>query len=334
MSKNFVRQNKATKEWVIYASSRGNRPKDFKQKQKSLQQIQKRDEDCPFCPGNEAMLPEIISERSDSSGQNWQTRIVPNKYPALVPNGNTHRSQEGIYLTMPGYGTHEVIIEDQQHDRTIATMPLQAVETLIETYHQRYVELMSRHRNMLTIIFRNHGARAGTSLIHPHSQLIVTGFVPRHFRWREEQAQRYFDQYGSCVFCDILKFESDYQTRIIAKTSTMTAFIPYHAEVPFEIWIMPNRHQADFGAVSENEKRDLAQVLKEILRKLHIKLNNPDYNYIINTAARYKAGEPQLHWYLQIRPRLTTPAGFEIGSGISINPSIPENDAEFLKEAD
>ena len=94
---------------------------------------------------------------------------------------------------------------------------------------------------------------------------------------------------------------------------------------------MPVKHKADFRDISDREKTHFAAALKTILERLHKKLNNPDYNYIINTSAQYRAKEPQLHWYLQIFPRLLTQAGFEIGSGININPSIPEDDAKFLK---
>jgi UDPglucose--hexose-1-phosphate uridylyltransferase len=93
---------------------------------------------------------------------------------------------------------------------------------------------------------------------------------------------------------------------------------------------VPKSHQADFGDISEGEKDDLAKALHHVMSRLDSRLNDPDYNYIINTAARYKSGEPHLHWHVQIRPRLTTRAGFEIGSGISINPSFPEDDAKFL----
>ena len=183
---------------------------------------------------------------------------------------------------------------------------------------------------MMTIIFRNHGVRAGTSLIHPHSQAIVTGMVPNHIRWREEQAQLYFDEWGRCVYCDILEFEMRNPKRVVLENPSFLAFVPFAAEVPFEIWIMPKQHQASFSQISDESKTFLARGLLDILNRLYTKLNDPDYNYIINTAPQYKAGEPQLHWYLQIRPRLTTLAGFEFGSGISINPSIPEEDADFL----
>jgi UDPglucose--hexose-1-phosphate uridylyltransferase len=327
--KSEIRQNKATKQWVIYAPARGKRPKDF-QRKIERDQLPALDRECPFCPGNEAMLPGIIVELPDPESDGWQTRVIPNKYPALTTDGDGTRYTEGIYLAMPGYGRHEVIIESPRHNQSIAQMSAEKVGVVIETYHQRYVEIMKQHGNMMAIIFRNHGLRAGTSLSHPHSQLVVTGIVPRYIRWREEEAQRYFDEQGRCVFCDIMEFEACDGQRVILENASFLAFVPFAAEVPFEIWIMPRRHRADFGAISDAEKADLALALREVLARLYTKLGDPDYNYVINTAAQYKADEPQLHWYLQIQPRLTTQAGFEIGSGMRINPSIPEENADFL----
>jgi UDPglucose--hexose-1-phosphate uridylyltransferase len=278
------------------------------------------------------MLPRIIMEFPDPERNSWATRVVPNKYPAVTPGDDVSRYNQGIYLAMAGYGRHEVIIESPRHDQDIAQMAPEEVRVIIETYHERYVSLMREHGNMMAIIFRNHGSQAGTSLIHPHSQLVVTSMVPRYIRWREEEAQRYFDEWGRCVFCDILAFEMEDGRRIILENDSFVAFVPYAAEVPFEIWIMPKQHRADFGNISDVEKVDLALALRNCLSRLHSKLMDPDYNYVINTSARYRADEPQLHWYLQILPRLTTRAGFEIGSGININPSVPEGDADFLME--
>jgi UDPglucose--hexose-1-phosphate uridylyltransferase len=330
MSQNQIRQNKATKEWVIFATDRGDRPKDFSKKEKQKKQPEY-DKECPFCTGNESKLPNIIMEMPGKDGK-WQTRVVPNKYPALFPDGDPFREAEDIYVKMNSYGRHEVIIESPYHNRDISQMSSDEIHRVIETYHKRYLDVMRTNKNMVPLIFRNHGEHAGTSLLHPHSQLIVTGFVPHHIRWREIEAQRYHDEWGKCVFCEMLKYELKKEVRIVMEENTMAAFVPYAADVPFEVWIMPRQHKADFGKISDEEKTDLVVILQSILSKYYEKLNDPDYNYIINTSARYEAGEPHLHWYLQIRPRLTTRAGFEIGSGISINPSIPEEDAEFLRK--
>ena len=327
-----IRQNKATKQWVIIAPSRGKRPLAFKRQESKNQRLPAVDKDCPFCPGNEKSLPSIIMELPGPEGSQWQTRVVPNKFPALTSDENNVRYRRGLYLAMPGYGRHEVIIESPVHNRRITQMTPKEVGIIIETYHRRYVNVMKQNWNLMTLIFRNHGRRAGTSLAHPHSQIIVTGMVPTYIRWREERAQYYFDESGRCVYCDILEQEAQERQRVISENETFLAFVPYAAEVPFEIWIMPTKHQACFSDLSDQEKPGLAAILQDCLARLQRKLNDPDYNYIINTAARYRAGEPQLHWYLQIRPRLTTQAGFEIGSGISINPSLPEEDAAFLRQ--
>lgn len=326
-----IRLNKLTREWVIYAPARRKRPQDFQKQNHKSQKSRHTTKKCPFCPNYEHELEPILLELPNPEGTNWQTRVVPNKFPALSPHANPHRYIQGIYLVMSGYGRHEVVIESPDHNQDLATMSLAEVEIVIETYHRRYIELMQAHDNMMAIIFRNHGVIAGASLKHPHSQIIVTGMVPQHRRWREEEAQRHYDDWGKCIYCDMLGFEIQEQIRIILENDAFVAFVPFAAEVPFEVWIMPKVHQADFGSVSEKEKKEFAWILREILVRLAQKLDDPDYNYVINTAARYKAEEPQVHWYCQIKPRLTTPAGFEIGSGISINPSIPELDAEFLR---
>ncbi|GBF82109.1 galactose-1-phosphate uridylyltransferase [Aphanothece sacrum] len=331
MQSSQIRLNKATGEWVIYAPSRRKRPQDFQQACQEKSLVDHSQDTCPFCHQNNAHPEPSILEMFNSESTNWQTRVVSNKFPALNFYENPKRILEGIYMTIPGYGHHEVVIESPDHQLTIATMSVWEIEIIIETYRQRYLKLMADPKIMMVIIFRNHGQGAGASLRHPHSQIIATSIVPSHRRIQEAEAQRYFDHWAECVYCHILNFEIEEQKRIIVENDLFVAFVPFAAEVPFEIWIIPRHHQADFGSITPEEKTAFAMILKDVLSRLYNKLNNPDYNYVINTAARYKAEEPQLHWYCQIRPRLTTPAGFELGSGMSINPSIPEADAAFLR---
>ena len=326
-----IRQNKITKQWVIYSPARKKRPKDFHMPTRKSR-VPAHDSTCPFCQGNEHKLPSATMQITDAKGE-WKTKVVPNKYPALTPQGSLERVTRGIYLAIKGYGHHEVVIETPFHNRQPGIMAADEIGFVIETYHRRYVDLMKKGENMMIIIFRNHGLRAGTSLVHPHSQIIATGMVPHHIRWREEEAQHYYDKWGRCIFCDVLAYELNHVQRIVSENDSFAAFVPYAAEVPFEVWIMPKTHKADFGNISDGEKGDLTGILKDTLARYYQKLGDPDYNYVINTSVRYRANEPQLHWYLQVLPRLMTRAGFEIGSGININPSIPEEDAEYLRHS-
>ncbi|MEJ2697425.1 MAG: galactose-1-phosphate uridylyltransferase [Candidatus Sulfobium sp.] len=329
MAASEIRQDKVTKRWVIYSPARRKRPKDFRKKESERRNLPVHDKTCPFCPGQDEYIPPLIME--EGKGEQWQVRVIPNKFPALTPEGDLSRFNRGIYLAMEGYGHHEVVIETPLHNRQMGVMTKREIGVVIETYHKRYCDLMNKDENMMITIFRNHGARAGTSLLHPHSQIIATGMVPHYVRWREEEAQHYFDEWGRCVYCDILEQEMRDGSRIVYENRSFVSFVPFAAQVPFETWVIPRRHKADFGDISDEEKGDLSSALRDILGRLHTRTHDPDYNFIINTSVRYRSREPQLHWYLQIRPRLMTMAGFEIGSGMSINTSIPEEDAEFLR---
>jgi len=326
-----MRQNRITGEWVIHAPERGKRPHQYGNGQSSASQRPQRREDCPFCPGNENLLPPILMQLPEEQKDHWQIRVVPNKFPALTPEKGPERSSAAMSIRMPGYGRQEVIIEHPRHDLDPSGMSEMEVRRLVDAYRLRYrTALEDRNINMV-LIFRNHGARAGTSLRHPHSQLIASHVVPAHVRARERIAQRYYDYWGRCLLCELLARECEERRRVVMETPGFTAFVPFAAEVPFEVWIVPRSHQADFASITSEERSGLARCLKEMLRRIREKLGDPDYNYIINSSVRYKEEEPQLHWWLQIRPRLVTPAGFEIGSGMRINPTLPEENAEILR---
>jgi UDPglucose--hexose-1-phosphate uridylyltransferase len=325
-----IRQDKVSNNWIIYAPTGTQRPSSYKHEGPETEALPDHELSCPFCKGNEDQLPDILMELQNPSTTEWQTRVIPNKFPALTQEGDTQRHFEGIYLTMPGHGVHEVIIETPHHNRQPSRMSLEEVGTMIETYHRRYIDLLYRHQSMMALIFCNHGPKAGTSLIHPHSQLVVTSAVPHDVRWREQTEQLYFDDWGRYVMCDVLEHELLIRDRVIFENESFVTFVPFAAEVPFQSWIVPKRHEADFGDISDPEKEDFAAALRDILRRLREKLNDPTYNYLINTAARHTASEPHLHGYLHIQPRLTNSAGFEMGSGMRINPSLPEEDAAYL----
>ncbi|MDP3024629.1 MAG: galactose-1-phosphate uridylyltransferase [candidate division Zixibacteria bacterium] len=329
-----IRQNRATKEWVIIATERAKRPDDFQAREEKIP-VPAFDPDCPFCPGNESRTPgEIVSFRQAGTQKDkpgWWVRIIPNKFAAVSPGVELMRETEGFFLKMGGYGRHEVIIESPQHNLSLGNMRLKQVEEVCLVYRERYIELSAEKDIKIVIIFRNHGKAAGTSLVHPHSQLIAMPLVPTHIRHLLEEATRYYDDHGSCVFCDMIKEELEFKKRVILETESFVAFSPFASQVPFGIWIVPKEHNAGFGNITTDEAKKLAFILREVLSRLHTKLSDPDYNLVLHTAPIRDSNEDFYHWYIQILPRLTTPAGFELGSGVYINTSLPEETAEFLK---
>jgi UDPglucose--hexose-1-phosphate uridylyltransferase len=120
-------------------------------------------------------------------------------------------------------------------------------------------------------------------------------------------------------------------TRVILQTDLFVAFHPFASQAPFETWIAPLRHQSSFGAISDGEIEDFARVLRVVLKKLYIGLGNPDFNYVIHTAPLTDEKKRYYLWHMQILPRLTMPAGFELGTGVSINTALPEETAAFMR---
>lgn len=323
-----LRLNLITKEWVIIATERAKRPEDFKSrvKKKVLSSFVNT---CPFCPGNEAKTPEEIFSISD--GNQWKIRVVPNKFAALHRDAERMRIADGLKHIISGFGVHDVIIETPLHNMTTALLPLDQVSEIIRTYKRRFIELHVDPRIEHVIIFKNHGEGAGTSLEHPHSQIIGTPVTPFQIRDRLEESIRFFDITGECLVCKTMAEEKKEGARVVLETEHFLTFIPYAARSPFHMWIFPKRHVATFSDIREIETLDLALNLKTVLAKLYFGLNDPDFNYAIRSNKPADIQSEYLHWYISIVPRVSTAAGFELGSGMFINTAMPEESAKFLR---
>ena len=322
-----LRQNIATKEWVIIAKERALRPHDFKAQKPARAKSPETDPDCPFCPGNEKMTDTAFTL---GPKKGWKARAVRNKFPAFVPNAPKPESKGTLYRSLPGEGMHEVIVESPRHDRSLALMDDAQVRDVLSVYQDRFRVFSETGRMALVLPFKNHGQGAGTSLEHPHSQIVGSCVVPANIRHRMDEAQKYFDQNAACVFCRMIEEEKRQGERIVADSKHFTAFILYAALSPFHLWILPKRHQASFEDASPEELADLASVLRTLLRKVHEGLGNPDYNFIIQSAPLDRGTPECFHWYLSLVVRLGKAAGFELGSGMFINTSVPEESAKFL----
>ena len=325
-----LRQNIITREWVIIAKERARRPDQFVGPKKEFAHVPAFDPNCPFCPGNESMSAAETYRVADRDG--WKVRVIGNKFPALSQEGDRVRKMDGIFRSMSGVGFHEVVVEHRRHDLSPALYSVEDLTTVLGAYRQRYVQMRKDPRVEAIIIFKNHGESAGTSLVHPHSQITATPIVPTQIRHRMDEAIRFFDETGDCVFCATLKREIEDTHRIIASTDSFVAFIPYAALSPFHLWIFPVRHCSSFDEIEEYEITDLAALLRTVLGKLHFGLNDPDYNFSIRSIPAREGQREYFHWYLTIIPRIVRTAGFEIGSGMYINTAIPEESARFLRD--
>jgi UDPglucose--hexose-1-phosphate uridylyltransferase len=325
-----LRLNVVTKEWVIIAPERSTRPRDFKPRV-SRPPLPRHDPQCPFCTGNESMTTDEVFRLPGASPETWQTRVVPNRYPVLSKQqANPAPRHEGFKHAVDGFGVHDVIIETPRHDLTTATMAPEQVEAILRTYRHRYRSCLQDPGIAHILLFKNHGPAAGTSLIHPHSQIIATSVVSYQVRDRIRTLEDHQALYGQCVLCKMIDDEIADGVRIVHLNKSFVALVPYAALSSFHLWIFPRRHMASYVEIGDDEITDLASCLRTVLRKLYFGLSDPDYNYVIRSAPRACSGA-EFHWYLSIVPRLARAAGFELGSGMFVNDAFPEDSAAFLR---
>lgn len=324
-----LRRDPVTGRWVIISTNRARRPSDFTR----TSALPPQNGSCPFCRGNEAQTPPEILSYRDNGKDHWSLRVVPNKFPALRVEGLIDRAGEGLYDRMTGIGAHEVIIESAEHKVSLAELPEKRVEDLFWAFRDRIVDLKRDTRLRYILLFKNHGEAAGASLEHSHSQLIALPVVPIQVQEEIEGGRRYYSFKERCVFCDIARQESADGSRMVLETDEVVVLAPYAPRFPFETWVLPRSHHSHFESAHPSLIQNLAWAVRSTIRKIEKVLEFPAYNFLIHTAPIQDGPLEHYHWHVEIIPRLTRMAGFEWGSGFYINPTPPEESAQFLRDA-
>ena len=333
-----LRQNLATKEWVIISAERAKKPNAVLHNIVGTPVSDKvYDPECPFCPGNENRFPLQERYRVDDGGGSWIVRVIDNKFKILdrfttcpvVPDAF---EKEGIYQKLAGCGSHELVIDTHQHNKTITDLSRDEIKTIVSVYLNRYATFQKNPNNLLTILFKNYGVLAGQTQPHSHTQVVGSRIVPLYTRSLLHEAERHFDTYGSCVFCDMLHYELQQKKRIVYHNDDYLAFVPYAAGAEHEVWILPKWHKAGLQDTAGESMDNLADSLQVILTAFRLSIENPDFNFVIRTAPYALSDVPFYHWHIQIMPRTKIVGGFERGTRIQVNTIVPEDSAQMLRE--
>ncbi len=328
--------------WVIIATERGRRPRDFHVEQNEAEMTS-----CPFCYGNEDKTPpEIFAIRPSgpANSPNWKVRVIPNKYPVLRIEGEIKSRGYGLYDVMTGIGAHEVIIETPQHEKGLADLSVAEITDVLIAYRARFIDLRRDNRFRYMVLFKNHGVRAGATIAHSHSQLIAVPLTPPVAATELKICRDFYAGKERCIFCDLIDFELASGDRVVKEFPDFLTVTPYASCFPFELRLYPKRHSHDFALMDDGQLAELAVAMKDMLLRLKTVLADPPYNFILHTAPpqQQRLGKPEYwgsleydyHWHIELVPRLTQIAGFEWGTGFYINPTSPEDAALFLREAE
>jgi UDPglucose--hexose-1-phosphate uridylyltransferase len=317
--------------WIIISTERGKRPTDF-----IVEKSTSKGGFCPLCPGNENTTPpEVLSYGRANPVANtpdWTLRVVPNKYPALVIEGELDKEGDGIYDKMNGIGAHEVLIETPNHDEAFTHLPPERMIQVFWAFRDRLIDLGRDPRFRYVMVFKNYGRAAGASLEHSHSQLVALPIVPRMIVSELDGGLSYYRYKERCIFCDIIRQEIKQGVRVVCENDFFITISPFAPRSPFEMWLLPKNHSSSYISLDEEGFKELTALFAESMRRLDKCIPNVPYNFVLHSAPLRSQPLEHFHWHFEIMPKLTTTAGFEWGSGFYINPVPPEEAAKFLRE--
>ena len=325
----------------IIASARSGRPHDYGLSFSTLKG--ETSVSCPFCPGNEERTPpadlllvrckgDTVYERDigKKRRRDWLVRSFPNFYPAVEPKINPLPRSDSFCHSQPSYGHHEVVVESPNHDEHPGVARVEQLEFSLRTEFLLADSFYKDERIKYVQVFRNHRKEAGASLSHAHSQVIALDSVPKLVREELEGYRRHNIAHGDCVYCRILEKEQD-GPRMVFKDRDFLVIAPWASITPFELWILPRHHESNALKTSETMISGLAKALRLTLGALSKLLGDPPYNYGIHTIP----SSPEItdyHWHVEILPRLSVWAGFELSTGMYINTTPPELAAISLRD--
>jgi UDPglucose--hexose-1-phosphate uridylyltransferase len=282
---------------------------------------------CPFCAGNEARTPaDVLRAPVDPAA--WQARIIPNRYPFVAEAAAAGGANDGGRSAL---GVHDVVIESPRHDTSILTVEPDGWRAAWELVRRRLASLAERGDLAWGTVFKNSGPRAGASLEHVHSQLVAVDFLPPAVRAELEAAGRRADP-----FADLLA-AARAAGRIVSDTDGLVTLVPPAPRQPCELWIVPADRRPFFHAAAPATAAALADLTRDLIRRLAKILPGVDYNWWLHEAA-WRPGDAaaatdRWHWHLEILPRATELAGFELATGCHITAVPAAEAAARLRDA-
>lgn len=324
-----LRQDLVSGDWIVNAPGRVKRPREL------LLRLPRRTRipitRCPFenpqSNGNAASL--LAYPRQTA----WRVQVIENKYPA-VSHGTVcaRKGRQGPFAVVEGRGHHEILIT-RDHDRTFPRLSPAEASLTFQAFRDRYRFLARDACLAYVAIFHNWGPVAGASVYHPHYQIIAIPVVPPDVRHSLDGSLRYFRRHKTCVHCTMLAWEKKEKKRVVYENAGAIAFAPFVSREPFEVRIFPKAHRPYFEETSPREMAYVADALRRSLGRMEARLNDPDYNFFIHTAPlQDKKNYHHYHWHIEVLPKISVSAGFELGTGIEITVVDPNEAARILKQ--
>ncbi|KKR55725.1 MAG: Galactose-1-phosphate uridylyltransferase [Candidatus Curtissbacteria bacterium GW2011_GWA1_40_24] len=322
-----LRQDPVSGDWIVIAPARAKRPEQILKKEKRIKAPKK---NCPFENFQKSGHGEPVLIYP--SKKNWQVQIIANKYPAFI-----HRKicaeifKKGPYLLAEAIGHHDLVISRAHHEN-FPHLSVNSARLIFEAFQSRYDSLSKDKCLAYVSIFHNWGSKAGASIYHPHYQIIALPIIPPSIQHSLDGSEIYFGKNKKCVHCAMIDWEKKEKKRLIYENKGAIVFAPFVSQEPFELRVFPKKHLSYFEDTSVKDMEFVVDALQNALIKIERKLKDPDYNFFIHTSPlKNKKTRRHYHWHIEILPKISVSAGFELGTGIEITAVDPDEAAKILK---
>ena len=319
-------------QWVAIAKNRIHRPMEFVPMEQRRQQLL-----CPFCKGNEEQTPDAIALYDQhgslqSNSKSWSARVVPNKYPSFSKNGVVEQptGPPGICSSNTGVGVQELIIPSPRHVASISDLTDVELKLAIQVAQERISFFRSVDGIGHAMLFMNCRFAAGASLSHIHLQLIGSPVVSGHLLSRVERDQNHRQEHGCSLIESLMNWEIEQSQRVVKLTDAFCVVCPFASRCPFQVRIIPRNTATGFLDLDSDTITELASHCKDVIKQLESHVQEPAYNLLLHLDP---FASEQGNWFVELLPRLTKGAGFELGTDIWVNPVPPESAAEQLRSS-
>ena len=239
---------------------------------------------------------------------------------------STRIAESDLFRSVPAEGAHEVIVNGPAHVTSLAELDEGTFATSIAGWRERMRAHAAESSYVHLIV--NEGPDAGASLEHTHAQLYAMRFVPAEIARERERAAAYHQRtMGGHMLADVAVEEVRRRDRLVAIDDEAMLVCPWASRSPFEMRLIPRRAAPSF----ENDGDTGTALLRRAVAALAGAFEAPpQLNLWVRTAPR---GAEEFCWHVDIAPRLTVRAGFELGTGVEINVYPPERAAADLRSA-
>ena len=295
-----------------------------------------------FLPGERRVYaPEPIREHKDAGGK-WDVRVFHDRAPLFHVEGGLNRQAEGLYDRMNALGAHEIVVESNQHGKTLAELAPEHIARVLEVCRDRICDLKQDPRFRYVSLFKDQGRVRPAAEEHGHSQILAIPVLPtlveRELRWSLFHYQRK----ERCLYCDVLYQEIQTGTRMVDRSQDFVCLCPYASRFPYEICVLPTKHNSSFERDMAGERRllRLARFLKMAL--LRVEKISDRLRLVLHTEPnlaatdadpdRWKTVREDFHWHIEIYPEMEAVTGHFDAESFYYNP-IPAEDAALALRA-